>query len=80
MAELVAFPAPVIRQSVVHRVQVLVTPQDLIERNVLESASGKCYELGRTLKYCISTFYSLYNAYLVTCHVGRQSMVMFVML
>lgn len=51
MADLVAFPAPIIRQSVVHKIKVNVSEHESIDRNALESASGKCYELGRTVKY-----------------------------
>ena len=46
----VAFPSPVIKQAVIRRVQVAVSPQDSVERAAVESASGRTYELGRRLK------------------------------
>ena len=60
-----AFPVPVIRQSVMRRVQVRVSAQDIIERAAVESASGKCYELGRTIKEAI--YGQVCHAILLVC-------------
>ena len=60
-----AFPVPVIRQCVMRRVQVRVSAQDIVERAAVESVSGKCYELGRTIKEAI--YGQVCHAILLVC-------------
>lgn len=60
-----AFPAPVIRQSAMRKLKIAFSEHEIVERPAIESASGKCYELGRILKEAI--YGQVCHAILLTC-------------
>jgi serine/threonine protein kinase len=49
----VAFPPPQIKPSVLRKIQVLISPQEVKDSSALESSAGNVYELGRCLKEAI---------------------------